>query len=198
MDPPQIPRKFQERITPNDTTNTIKKKKELEAIKLQHHVFDLKDQTLLHRDRLSMEDQEALLYIDSLPTNLANILKGEWTSNVQKEELTSVQIWSRKRLFSPPPNLTTLNQVPTTGRLSNHAVNTAQHHATHHATRHATHLELPYPTNAPRFFITSAIPHPDYDTTALHFKSYTTILYHTTAATQLIHTDEDNIHKQAG
>ena len=85
MKPPHIPRKLREYTTPQDSINTIRRKRSLECIKLQHLIDNLKEQAQLHQDKLQSDDTTASNYISSLDPLLTSTLKMEWNENCHRQ-----------------------------------------------------------------------------------------------------------------
>ena len=98
-DVPFIPRKFREKITHMDTSNMIKRKKELEFVKVEHHIETLREYAEKHLSDLKEEDTKATSLISILPTDIKQGTALEWQKCVQIEEEKSNTIWQKKKLF---------------------------------------------------------------------------------------------------
>ena len=98
-DTPYIPRKFQEKITNQDTIGNIQRKKDLEFLKVENYILNLKENAEIQLMQVKTSDDEARSYISALPTNLKLKLQPEWEGMIKKEEEHSKSIWEKKQQF---------------------------------------------------------------------------------------------------
>ena len=76
-DVPFIPRKFRETLTPHDSINNVRRKKQLEFLKVENHIANLEENSTNSLANLKVEDEKALGYIHEQSACIQDKLKSE-------------------------------------------------------------------------------------------------------------------------